>query len=110
VRTFKFPNGSIYKGTLRNGLPHGWGQVVHAEDDSVYTGHWEQGVKVGFGEIKFEDGTRHIGEFRANPEGYGIHWSHDGNIFLGQFRQGVNILGKMILPNGNTYDGVFVNS
>lgn len=46
----QFPDGSRYKGPLKNGNPDGMGIIIYA-DGSRYEGDWKAGNSHGFGNL-----------------------------------------------------------
>lgn len=40
---YKWPDGSIYEGEVKDGLRHGYG--IYKIDDATYEGEWKEGKK-----------------------------------------------------------------
>jgi hypothetical protein len=74
--------GHEYSGDLKDGKPHGEGEIIH-NDGSTFVGSWEEG-KMVYGTLTFSNGVKYIGEFM------------DG------YRNGQ---GTMTWPNGDSYVG-----
>ena len=60
--TFKYPNGSIYSGHFKGGLPTGEGSLEYKNGDK-YIGTWEKGVFSGQGKL-FKDNGHYEGSFK----------------------------------------------
>jgi len=82
-------NKMKYKGEFNDDLPCGEGILENYKDNSIYNGNVLNGVKEGYGELKFEDGTIYKGEFKNDK-------------FNGK--------GKIIFSNGREYEGEFKNN
>ena len=82
-------NKMKYKGEFNDDLPCGEGILENYKDNSIYKGNVLNGVKEGYGELKFEDGTIYKGEFKNDK-------------FNGK--------GKIIFSNGREYEGEFKNN
>ena len=39
----KWPDGSVYGGQFKNGMPHGYGRLVDTDGD-MYEGHWKENM------------------------------------------------------------------
>lgn len=71
-----YSDGAYYSGEIKNGLPHGVGQLYKSEDELWIEGHWSNGKLNGFGSIdsieKNYSGYKYTGEFKDNKiHGYG---------------------------------------
>merc|ERR1719145_482590 len=84
---FTYPNGDWYSGQWIEGKASGEGTFWTRQ--STYVGTWDQDLKHGKGEERFEDGATYTGEFRMG------------------YRQG---LGTLVWPDGSTYEGQFQNN
>ncbi len=83
-----YENGDVYVGEFVNGTRHGHGRYEKVECECVYTGQFENDTMTGFGEIQYKDGQNYSGEvLNSLPHGQG----------------------KLILANGTTMAGPFVN-
>ena len=100
-----------YNGEFDDDLPNGEGILENYEDNSIYEGEINYGVKEGKGKIKFSDGTIYEGNFK-NDEfyGYGKIIYDDGNIYEGDFKNNKKDgKGVFIWKDGKKYEGEFVN-
>ena len=61
--TYTFPDGSVYEGQLRDGVPHGLGKQVYP-NGSTYEGGWKAGLRDGFGKYVWPDGTIYEGGWK----------------------------------------------
>ena len=82
-------NKMKYKGEFNDDLPWGEGILENYKDNSIYKGEVINGVKEGYGELKFEDGTIYKGKFKNDK-------------FNGK--------GEIIFSNGRKYEGDFKNN
>ena len=73
-----------YMGTVKNGLPHGQGQLCYSHGGK-YIGSWKDGEKDGLGKYTYTDGRVSIGNYKNGMK--------NGNM-------------KIKCPNGDTYQGV----
>ena len=55
-----FSDGSVYSGHFQNGLKHGPGQLIFPNKD-VYEGTFQAGKRHGRGTLVFADGTQYEG-------------------------------------------------
>lgn len=124
---------SLYTGTIKNGLPEGYGTLVSA-DKSEYQGEFKDGKKYGNGILKFNDGSRYEGEFIQDKQsGSGVfyfkdnsvltgRWARnklvgeatkkwpDGRVYIGELTEGnIDGKGKMTWPDGRIYEGYWNN-
>ncbi len=88
--TAVLPNGSVYKGMMKEGLPDGIGEAKLA-DGSTYKGEWKAGYPEGKGSFTFGQGTK---------------W--EGDVYEGQSKLGKSEgLGTYRFANGSEYQGSF---
>ena len=52
-----------YMGTVKNGLPHGQGQLCYSHGGK-YIGSWKDGEKDGLGKYTYTDGRVSIGNYK----------------------------------------------
>lgn len=124
-------DGTIYKGSFKNGLSHGKGKLTSADgmvyegdfafdfqhgkgtlqwpDGHVYTGDFVRGVRAGKGKLVKPNGNIYEGEYFNNqPNGHGTMDYADGWLYEGSwvdgFREGQ---GMLIDPDGKTFTGTF---
>lgn len=81
VQTIKYKDGSKYVGEVKNGLRSGKGTLYKTNDD-VVSGHWENDKMNGKMEIEY----------------------HNGNFFVGFYKNDVREYGKMTFANGDVYE------
>ena len=67
-----------YSGTVKNGLPHGQGQICYSHGGK-YIGSWKDGKRNGLGTYTYSDGRVSTGNM------------------------------KIKCPNGDIYEGDFIN-
>ncbi len=78
---------STYKGSLKDGLPDGWG-TLSMRSGLTYEGAWKSGRMHGFGSIEFETGERYQGNFvEGEPDGSGKYIGANGQIIDGSARK-----------------------
>eukprot|EP01029_Cantina_marsupialis_P020196 TRINITY_DN4727_c0_g1_i1.p1 TRINITY_DN4727_c0_g1~~TRINITY_DN4727_c0_g1_i1.p1 ORF type:complete len:951 (-),score=164.84 TRINITY_DN4727_c0_g1_i1:71-2923(-) len=116
-----------YTGDFENGIRHGFGLYVYA-DDSSYKGYWKNGQQHGRGLYKYADGSTYEGNFHNDykhgkgrwengPVSYDGEWSYDiwhgeatlndgTSIFTGTFVNGVKHgVGIVKYKNGDQFEG-----
>ena len=108
-------NGSIYRGQILKGQPHGQGEMVWSheasdqlnskrmdEDDKEivtneqnigfqksYKGNWVQGKMEGLGKYSLSEGEFYYGYFSNNiPNGHGIRKFANGDLYDGKYADG----------------------
>ena len=83
--TYAFPDGSVYEGQLRDGVPHGYGKRVYT-NGVIYEGGWKSGLRDGFGKYIWPDGTIYEGGWKDDKyDWFGQYVSPDGTpveVFL----------------------------
>jgi len=115
-QTLVMPDGTVYKGEVKNGKPEGWGIVTDARG-SYQKGEWLNGMAYRVtGTCVLPDGTKEEGTW--NDDGTkcgGTIWYTDQRIYKGDWVvvQGQAELpygtGTMTWPDGRQYAGGFVN-
>lgn len=81
----QFPDGSKYKGPLKNGNPEGVGVIVYP-DGSRYEGDWKAGNSHGFGILIFPDGSKYEGSWnKGKYHGKGIYQTSSGAKYDGDW-------------------------
>lgn len=104
-----FPNGNIYKGQIKNSVPHGKGKVIFANNE-IYKGDFIDGEMTGKGNFLFSDKTIYCGEIKKgffNGEG-SMKWKN-GTEYHGNFKNSI-LYGKGKMFNDNNkeeYEGYF---
>jgi len=123
VGYLKRPNGEVYHGQMRDGLPHGHGTTVSTQrdndmfdnalvveewpDGAKYMGQYVDGKKHGFGKFVWADGSKYEGPWYSNSmHGNGCFSFADGRIFDGDYvlnlQEGIGVLKW---PDGREYSG-----
>ena len=97
-------DGTIFRGTFKDGLLKGRGMVQWANGD-IYEGDFQEGVRTGRGIIKWADGTIYEGDFLSNQcHGEGTMAWPDGTIYYGDWINGKRDgAGVKILPDRKQY-------
>ncbi|XP_066542491.1 alsin isoform X2 [Hoplias malabaricus] len=105
--TLKWPDGTVYCGTFKNGLEDGFGDYMMPNKTfnkyDRYKGHWKEGKMHGFGTYWYATGEVYEGSFQENQRhGHGMlssgrmaspssssvfvgHWLHDKKNGYGVF-------------------------
>ena len=77
-----------YKGDWVNGLRHGYGEMKYTSGDS-YTGYFEHDELDGNGDYCWQDGDYYSGMWSKNKmQGYGIMKYGNGDKYKGNFLNG----------------------
>ena len=91
VDELTYEDGSVYKGVMKDGAPHGIG-VLNWVDGSMYDGDWIDGQMTGNGTYLWSNGMKYIGDWvNGQMHGKGKLISVDGNVSEGNFS-----LGKLV--------------
>lgn len=130
----KFPDGSEYRGNLRNNKPHGQGTYIRP-DRTYHNGEWYNGLPQGYGVEAYPNGDVYkglfqlgqregeIGEYISPRFKYAGTWvegmmSGRGKLnfvgsnqkYTGEFqRNKFHGFGLYTYPSGVTYEGFFVD-
>lgn len=79
-----YPDGSYYKGNIKNSRASGKGVFVYKNEELIYKGDWEKDLPHGSGEERLSDGSVYEGDFiEGLKSGKGI----------------------FVWPNGDRYEG-----
>lgn len=81
--TLRLKNGNVYRGTLSDGRPDGYG-VLTMGDSTVYAGQWKHGQRSGRGIMHDSLGHRIVGYWMADTLVTGLHTDSTG-IYQGTF-------------------------
>ena len=105
----EFPDGRKYEGGLKDLKPHGKGTET-SKDGSKYEGDYVNGVRHGHGKLTLSDGGVIESEW-VNGVVEGKGWFQLPKIgnFIGEFEDGEPKRGKLLSPNGQMYEGSFLN-
>ena len=93
---------------------HGTGKLGWT-DGSVFEGSFRNGEPVGFGTMKYPDGSEYLGQWNGLPSGqgtltYGSNDQFGRKVFRGNFDAGKpNGVGMLTWKDGAHYNGQFVN-
>ena len=83
---FKFSDGSVYIGKLKNGLFHGNGTRTW-KDGSIYTGAWRNGERHGQGRMVHASGEEYIGQWKNDSKsGRGTMFHKNGSMYVGDWK------------------------
>ncbi len=107
VGTYRFMDGSIYKGAFKQGLPDGEGVWNYPKDGKV-KGLFKKGLPVGEDAfIRAPKAKRKTGCVSGNcRNGIGVYLDEKGNRYVGYFkRHKPSGKGICYYPNGDKYDG-----
>ena len=86
--TLNYPDGGIYKGEFKDGVPHGTGTLKFPDGNS-YTGEFKDGIINGQGTFMFKDGGNYFGEHKNGiPHGHGTLTLSNGEKRVGKFENG----------------------
>ena len=84
---WKFLSDGKYIGEIKNGLPHGQGELFYVHGGK-YDGGWNDGERNGVGSYTYSDGRKSFGKYNNGKKNGGM---------------------TIICPNGDTYEGTFKN-
>ena len=98
-----------YVGDFFNDVPNGNGILENYEDNTVYEGQVENGIKNGKGILKYSDGTKYKGDFKDDKfDGTGVLEFADGRKYEGEFHDNkIKGKGKFTWSDGKMYDGEY---
>ena len=87
-QTFRFPDGSSYRGGVKDGMQHGMGEYRSVQGD-VYVGEFSCGTYEGPGKHADDLGNVYQGEFSAGVfDGVGTYTHADGRAECNRYREG----------------------
>lgn len=128
-----FSSGNVYEGNFSNNLQNGFGKLTF-KDGSFFQGIFIDGLGDGKGTLKMLDGREAVGDFKKGKFVKGTFKDKDGLVYIGEFEdfkligtgsvtypngtiinsffneQGANGRYTEKLPNGDIYQGKFINS
>ena len=107
--TFRFADGAVYEGELKDGFPNGHG--TFRSSDGVYEGEYKDGNHHGHGIFRYANGDVYDGEFKNDiRHGHGTFRTTDGNIYRGEFKNDQpNGRGTLHAADGTGFDAEFQN-
>lgn len=108
----KFPDGSEYRGQIKDGKPHGEGIYVRP-DKSYHNGTWLYGVPNGYGVASYANGDTFKGMFKnGHRDGDAGEYINPRYKYIGGWRQGLmSGRGRLEwLGSNQLYEGEFVNN
>ena len=108
VKTFLYPDGSIYKGRCKKGQKQGYGSLS-SPDGKEYKGNWNQDEKSGYGTMNYPDGSYFEGLWEDGIQhGPGIWTESNGTQIKGTWIEG-KLNGKItvIYPCGSSFSGYY---
>ncbi len=80
--------GGKYAGQLKDGIPHGQGQLM-LPDGTRYEGEWKEGKPHGKGTVFYAGGGVYKGELHnGSRSGYGTYTRPDGKVIKGLWKKG----------------------
>lgn len=102
----RLADGTLYEGNMTQDKFNGHGTFKYPNGD-VYTGTIRDNVRTGRGVLTYADGTVYEGEFHdEHPHGHGTRRFPNGDYFVGTWRHGVKH-GRLTLfyANGDRREG-----
>lgn len=105
----KHPDGSVFKGDLRDGLYHGFGVLVRTNRER-YQGEWRKGLRHGIGTFHYPNGDVYNGEWRQDvPHGTGVFVFASGGTVTGTWRNGsiLEAEGQFVGADGSRFAGLW---
>jgi hypothetical protein len=107
IQELTFADGSVYRGTLRAGVPHGHG--TYESPLFRYEGDFDAGRKQGLGEYRWVHGDRYEGGFRDDqPDGRGRYVFANGDLYEGEVHKGeIRGRGRYRSAEGDEFEGDF---
>jgi hypothetical protein len=108
ICTLKWPSGTTYQGSLKDGKMHGHGTLTFPNGNK-YIGEFISGKREGRGVFLWADGESYEGDFKGNkPHGYGVYHYKSGDVYEGDFVNGIKHgEGVYRYSSGNVYRGSF---
>ncbi|CAD8163144.1 unnamed protein product [Paramecium pentaurelia] len=106
---YTFPDGGIYDGEIKDGLPDGKGKIIW-DNGTQFEGYFEKGKKVKKGVFKWGDSSHYEGEFlNENFHGYGEYYWYNGKVYKGNWVNGKMEGQGTLCYDGKEYIGEFKN-
>ena len=109
IQTIKYSNGNEYIGELRDGMPHGYGELCYKNGER-FIGYFKKGKRIEGLHI-FGTGDYYEGEFKNDDmNGYGRYFFNSNTRYFGDFKNGrFHGDGMYYFANGDFYFGDFKN-
>ena len=83
VSEYVYPNGSVFRGQMREEDRHGFGIQIWP-DGAKYVGYWSQNQAQGKGTFWHAEGDVYEGEFKDDKaNGYGVYTHVNGSRYEG---------------------------
>lgn len=106
-----YPDGSLKRGSVKNGKLEGHGKFVSKTGGFVYEGNWVNDKPNGEGVELYPDGSRYEGHFVdgvKNDDNAAYRWAN-GKVYTGPFKNGyMEGQGKLVMEKGKgEYIGEF---
>lgn len=104
-------DGSVFRGEMKEGKPHGFGSVEYSESDPKqrvrFAGQFEEGLRKGMGCLVWKDGAQYAGDWYSDkPSGCGVENYPDGSSYGGQYEDDMRHgYGTYTFPSGAKYEG-----
>lgn len=111
VRTYPGGVPLLYSGEYSNGKKHGRGTLISTQSQAVlYEGDWREDKKEGKGRLVYDKGT-YTGSFVGDWfHGGGVLSWRNGDHYEGEFVKGQRTgEGFIRFANGDSYEGAFLN-
>lgn len=87
LKLYKYANGSIYMGEMKNNNPNGFGMLIW-NDGGFYIGQFVDNRLEGFGILVFEDNTVTLSKWKDSEYyGFGYSIDNDGGCVVGRFKE-----------------------
>jgi len=109
--TYKYSDGTEYKGQWKNGRLDGQGTLTYP-DGSKYVGQFKDNRRNGQGTYTYPDNSKYVGQFKDNYRNrQGTYTYSDGSKYVGQWKDGKKHgQGTYILPGGDRQVGRWNNN
>ena len=109
VENLKLGTQDIYSGQIKNGKPHGAGELKYAQGGNKlkYQGEFADGLPNGEGKLWYQDGDIYVGSFvNGVREGRGEMAYISGSKLSGKFSNGDDkVVGAFTWRDGDYFNG-----
>ncbi|CAI2371128.1 unnamed protein product [Moneuplotes crassus] len=108
IGEISYPDGTFYKGQLKQGEYHGKGSL-YLSNGAKYEGGFEEGKYHGKGTLTSKEGTVYEGKWvRGKKHGYGTQTVPEKEVYEGDFKHDLyDGNGRINFSNGLIYTGKF---